>query len=80
MVKWGCGFVELLINATHKQWLSRNSKKHNKVADGLTVEQHESIFSRVHALMWTEEHELLPAHHYLLHEDFAVLGGGSARI
>ena len=30
--------------------------------------------------MWTEERELLPVHRYLLHEDFAVLGEGSARI
>ena len=30
--------------------------------------------------MWTEERELLPAHRYLLHEDFAVLGESSARI
>lgn len=30
--------------------------------------------------MWTEEHELLPAHRYLLHEDFAILGKSSARI
>jgi len=39
--RWGCGFVETLINITHKQWLFQNSKKHHKVADGLTVEQHE---------------------------------------
>ena len=47
---------------------------------GLSVAQHERIFARVCELMWTEEHELLPAHRYLLHEDFAVLGEGSARI
>jgi len=80
LVKWGCSLVEALINITHKQWLLRNSRKHYRGADGLTGEQHERIFARIRELMWTEEDELLPAHRYLLHEDFAVLGECSAKI
>ena len=75
--RWAQLFVEKLLELTHKQWIFRNSKVHFKRADGLTENEHLSIFSKVENLMHTPSAELLPKHQHLLETDFESLGAGS---
>ena len=72
----GKRLVSLLMQATHKQWLFRNSHVYYKKLEGLTEEQHLLIQKKVEELILTDLADLLPQHHMLLEGDFTELGEG----
>ena len=39
-VKWGTQFIDQLLQITHKQWIYWNSGVHFKMADGITLAEH----------------------------------------
>ena len=76
--RWGRGFVEHLLQITHKQWLFRNSRKHFRRVDSLTEAEHTKIFQEMLDLMHTDPEDLLPRHQHLLEMDFGALSEGSS--
>ena len=76
--KWGSTLVTMLLTATHKQWLYRNLHVHYKKTDGLTVSQHQTLFTKVTELQNTDPSELLETYIHLLEENFEELGKGPA--
>ena len=74
----GRGFIEHLLQLTHKQWLFRNSRKHFRRVDGLTEAEHTKIFQEMQDLMHTDPEELLQRHQHLLEIDFGALSKGSS--
>ena len=76
--RWGRGFIEQLLQLTHKQWLYRNSRKHFKRRDGLTEAEHLKTIRDMHHLMHVDPEELLPRHQHLMEADFGELGKGSS--
>ena len=73
ITKWGVSFIKTLLSATHQQWLFRNADVHHRF-DGLTMHGHNILSLRIRELLTTSPGDLLPAHRYLLLQDFAQLG------
>ena len=44
----------------------------------MTEAQHKEIFDKVKCMMWTDPAELVAKHHYLLEQDFQLLGEGTS--
>jgi hypothetical protein len=76
--RWARGFIQRLLQMTHKQWLLRNAKVHIKCKGDLTKEEHDKLLHKIETLMWTDPDDLLPEDHKLLDEDFDMLGKASA--
>jgi hypothetical protein len=47
------------------------------MVEGKTTSEHEEIRQQVIDMLTTEETDLLPQHHHLLHRDFSALGAGT---
>jgi hypothetical protein len=73
IAKWGLSFIKTLLSVTHRQWLFRNADMHHDF-DGLTMHGHKLLFIRINELLTTSPGDLLPAHRYLLQQDFVQLG------
>ena len=73
IAKWGISFIKTLLSVTHRQWLFRNADVHHDF-DGLTMHGHKLLFNRINELLTTSPGDLLPAHRYLLQQDFVQLG------
>ena len=74
--RWGRKLVNVLMHATHKQWLFRNSHVHYKRLEDLTEEQLLLIFRKVEESMVTDPADLVPRHYLLWEGDFTELGKG----
>ena len=73
ITKWGISFIKTLLSVTHRQWLFRNADVHHDF-DGLTMHGHKLLLIRINELLTTSPGDLLPAHRYLLQQDFVQLG------
>ena len=73
ITKWGVSFIKTLLSATHQQWLFRNANVHHRF-DGLTMHGHNILSLQIRELLTTSPGDLLPAHRYLLLQDFVKLG------
>ena len=73
ITKWGISLIKALLSVTHRQWLFRNADVHHKF-EGLTMHGHNLLSVRIRELLTTSPGDLLPAHRYLLQQDFALLG------
>ena len=73
ITKWGISLIKALLSVTHRQWLFRNADVHHRF-DGLTMHGHNLLSLRIRELLTTSPGDLLPAHRYLLLQDFAQLG------
>ena len=73
ITKWGISFIKSLLSVTHRQWLFRNADVHH-CFDGLTMHGHNLLLIQINELLTTPPGDLLPAHRYLLQQDFVQLG------
>ena len=73
ITKWGISLIKTLLSVTHRQWLFRNADVHHSF-DGLTMHGHNLLTIRINELLLTTPSNLLPAHRYLLQQDFTQLG------
>lgn len=73
LTKWGISLIKALLGVTHRQWLFRNADVHHRF-EGLTMHDHNLLSLRIRELLTTSPDDLLPAHRYLLQQDFAQLG------
>jgi hypothetical protein len=73
ITKWGISLIKALLSVTHRQWLFRNADVHHRF-DGLTMHGHNLLSLRIRELLTASPGDLLPAHRYLLLQDFAQLG------
>ena len=73
IAKWGISFIKTLLSVTHRQWLFQNADVHHDF-DGLTMHGHKLLHIRINELLTTTPGDLLPAHRYLLQQDFVQLG------
>ena len=71
--KVGVSFIKTLLSVMHRQWLFRNADVHHSF-DGLTMHGHSLLIIGINELLTTSPGDLLPAHRYLLQQDFAQLG------
>ena len=75
---WSSHCVQYLLNITHRQWLYRNARIYIKKLDGMTSDQHHTIFDLVMDMMLVDPADLLPCHRGLHQVDFKQLGEGSS--
>ena len=76
ITKWGISFIKTLLSVTHHQWLFQNADVHHSF-DGLTLHGHNLLLLRINELLKISPGDLLPAHRYLLQQDFAQLGNAN---
>ncbi|EJK63510.1 hypothetical protein THAOC_15825 [Thalassiosira oceanica] len=69
--KWASGFVDMIIQITHRQWLNRNEKLHYTQHFGVeSPREDQRIMARIKHLHYhTDPDDLLPADQYLLAEN-----------
>jgi hypothetical protein len=75
---WCKGFIQRLLQITHRQWTYRNRTIHYKDKDGLTAAQQEKIVKECEDFLWTDPMSLLPEDRDLLEMDFEALGESNA--
>jgi hypothetical protein len=73
---WAHGLMQRLLEIVHQQWLYRNTTVHMKLEDGMTVEQHKLILTRIGECLEIDPGDLLEENQGLLHLDFEQLATG----
>jgi hypothetical protein len=63
----------------HKQWLYRNATVHMELKDGMMLEQHKTILTRIETCLGIDPGDLLKEDWALLQVDFAQLATGPAK-
>jgi hypothetical protein len=67
---WARGLMRSLLEIVHQQWLYRNATVHMKLKDGMTMEQHQLILTRIEECLKIDPSDLLEENQGLLHLDF----------
>jgi hypothetical protein len=75
---WCKGFIQRLLQITHRQWTYRNRTIHYKDKEGLTAAQQEKIAKECEDFLWIDPMSLLPEDRDLLDMDFEALGETNA--
>jgi hypothetical protein len=75
---WCKGFIQRLLQITHRQWTYRIRTIHYKDQEGLTAAQQEKIAKECEDYLWTDPMSLLPEDRELLGIDFEELGEANA--
>ena len=74
---WAKGFIQRLLELTHRQWIYRNREIHHKI-EGMTMAQHEQLMEDIERYAELDPADLLPENRDLLNVDFEALGNGRA--
>jgi hypothetical protein len=77
---WCKGFIQRLLQITHRQWTYRNRTIHYKDKEGLTAAQQDKIAKECEVFLWTDPMSLLPEDRDLLDMDFEALGEANVEL
>jgi hypothetical protein len=77
---WCKGFIQSLLQITHRQWTYRNRTIHYKDKEGLTAAQQDKIAKECEVFLWTDPMSLLPEDRDLLDMDFEAMGEANVEV